>query len=141
MSFGWNWPNVSAEEDFYISSMYFCFFVIISPLKKAWPLMFIFIHTYHVFDMCISLYISIPPIPTKIFVQIMTIYFESIHKLTCFMYDTMYFLQKHIFAGVKFFTTLLKTQIFSVHNFTSCSRDNQLCADMCLSELERVNDQ
>ena len=33
--FGWNWPIVSGEEDFENSLMYFCNFVIISPLKKA----------------------------------------------------------------------------------------------------------
>ena len=35
--FRWNWPNGSAEEDFYVSSMYFCCVVFISPLKKASP--------------------------------------------------------------------------------------------------------
>ena len=32
--FGWNWPDGSGEEDFLISSMYFCYFVIISPWKR-----------------------------------------------------------------------------------------------------------
>ena len=36
--FGWNWPSGSGEEDFLISSMYFRFFVIISPWKRAWPI-------------------------------------------------------------------------------------------------------
>ena len=31
--FGWNWSNGSGEKDFWISSMYFCYFVIISPCK------------------------------------------------------------------------------------------------------------
>ena len=35
--FGWNWPNGSSEEKFWISPMYFCDFVIISPWKRAWP--------------------------------------------------------------------------------------------------------
>ena len=35
--FGWNLPSGSVEEDFYISTMYFCFFIIISPWKRAWP--------------------------------------------------------------------------------------------------------
>ena len=33
--FGWNWPSVSGEEDFKISSMYFRHFVIIYPSKWA----------------------------------------------------------------------------------------------------------
>ena len=33
--FVWNWPNGSGEEDFLISSMYFRFFLIISPWKRA----------------------------------------------------------------------------------------------------------
>ena len=33
--FGWHWVNGSGEEDFYISSMYFHYFVIISPWKKG----------------------------------------------------------------------------------------------------------
>ena len=32
---GWNWPSGSGVEDFWISSMYFCYFVIISPWKKG----------------------------------------------------------------------------------------------------------
>ena len=35
--FGWNWPSGSWDEDFKISSMYFCYFVIISPWKRAGP--------------------------------------------------------------------------------------------------------
>ena len=34
--FGWNWPSGSGE-DFLISSMYFCYFVIIYPWKRAGP--------------------------------------------------------------------------------------------------------
>ena len=33
--FGWNLPSGSGEEDFYILSMYFRYFVIISELKRA----------------------------------------------------------------------------------------------------------
>ena len=33
--FGWNWPSGSGEEDFLISSMYFHYFVIISPWERA----------------------------------------------------------------------------------------------------------
>ena len=35
--FGWNWLSGSAEEDFLISSMYFRYFWIISPWKRAGP--------------------------------------------------------------------------------------------------------
>ena len=35
--FGWNRPNGSGVEDFLISSMYFCYLVIISPLKRIGP--------------------------------------------------------------------------------------------------------
>ena len=35
--FGWNWPSGSGEEDFLISSMYFCYFKIISPWKRVGP--------------------------------------------------------------------------------------------------------
>ena len=35
--FGWNWPSGSGEEDFLISSMYFHYFVIISPWKRVGP--------------------------------------------------------------------------------------------------------
>ena len=35
--FGWNWPSGSGEEDFWISSMFVRYFVIISPWKRAGP--------------------------------------------------------------------------------------------------------
>ena len=35
--FGWNWHSGSGEEDFLISSMYFCYFKIISPWKRVGP--------------------------------------------------------------------------------------------------------
>ena len=35
--FGWNWINGSGEEDFLILSIYFHYFVIISPWKRARP--------------------------------------------------------------------------------------------------------
>ena len=37
--FGWNWPSGSGEGDFYIWSMFFCYFEIISPWKRAGPFM------------------------------------------------------------------------------------------------------
>ena len=36
--FGWNWPSGSGEEDFFKSSIHFCNFLIISPWKRAEPL-------------------------------------------------------------------------------------------------------
>ena len=35
--FGWIWPSGSGKQDFFISSMYIRYFVIISPWKRAWP--------------------------------------------------------------------------------------------------------
>ena len=35
--FGWNWSSGSGEEDFKFSSMYFCYFLIIPPWKRAGP--------------------------------------------------------------------------------------------------------
>ena len=35
--YGWNRPSGSGEEAFYISSMYFCYLIIISPWEKVWP--------------------------------------------------------------------------------------------------------
>ena len=35
--YSWNWLSGSGEEDFLISSMYFHYFVIISPWKRAGP--------------------------------------------------------------------------------------------------------
>ena len=36
VKFGWNWPNGSRKEDFKISSMFFRYFVIISPWQRTW---------------------------------------------------------------------------------------------------------
>ena len=33
----WNWLRVSREEDFWITSIYFCYFIIISPWKRTGP--------------------------------------------------------------------------------------------------------
>ena len=35
--FGWNWPSGSGEVDFLILTMYFFYFVIISPWKRCDP--------------------------------------------------------------------------------------------------------
>ena len=50
--FGWNWPIGSWEDDFLISSMYFCYFVHISPWKKAWPFMWINLKLLHPRILC-----------------------------------------------------------------------------------------
>ena len=35
--YGWNWPSGYGEKDFYISSIYFHYFEIISFWKRGWP--------------------------------------------------------------------------------------------------------
>mgnify|MGYP003684358579 CR=1 FL=1 len=39
--FGWSWISGSGEEDFLISSIYFHYFVIISPMERAGPFIWI----------------------------------------------------------------------------------------------------
>ena len=46
--FGWNWPRGSGEEDFFKNlSMYFHYFVIISPWKRAGPFICINLNSLH----------------------------------------------------------------------------------------------
>ena len=45
--FGWNWSSDSGEEDFLISSMYFRYFVIISPWKRAGPFIWTNLNPLH----------------------------------------------------------------------------------------------
>ena len=45
--FGWNWPCDSWEEDFYSSSIYFCYSVVISPWKRAVPFIRINMNPHH----------------------------------------------------------------------------------------------
>ena len=42
-----NWPSGSAEEDFKIMSMYFMYFVNISPWKRAWPIIWTNLNPFH----------------------------------------------------------------------------------------------
>ena len=44
---GWNWLSVSGEEDFLISSMYFHYFVIISPWKRVGPFICTILNPLH----------------------------------------------------------------------------------------------
>ena len=37
VKFGWNWSSGSGEEYLYISSIYFCYFIFISPQKARGP--------------------------------------------------------------------------------------------------------
>ena len=46
------WPIGSAEEDFYISSMYFCYFVIIFSLKRAGSFMWKNLNPLHPRMLC-----------------------------------------------------------------------------------------
>ena len=45
--FGWNWISGSGEEIFLISSMYFHYFVIISPWKRAGPFIWTNLNPLH----------------------------------------------------------------------------------------------
>ena len=49
--FGWKWPCGSREEDFYNSSMYFCYFVI-SPWKRKWPFIWKNFNPFHPRKLC-----------------------------------------------------------------------------------------
>ena len=50
--FGWNWPGGSGEEDFLISSMYFRYFVIISPWKRLGPFIWRNLNPLHTRMLC-----------------------------------------------------------------------------------------
>ena len=51
--FGWNWLSGSGEEDFFlISSMYFHYFVIISPCKRAGPFIWTNLNPLHPRMLC-----------------------------------------------------------------------------------------
>ena len=45
--FGWKWPSGSGEEDFWILSMFFHYFVIICPWKSAVPFVWINLNSLH----------------------------------------------------------------------------------------------
>ena len=50
--FGWNWPSGSGEKYFLISSMYFRFFLIISPWKRAAPFIWTILYPLHPRMLC-----------------------------------------------------------------------------------------
>ena len=50
--FGWNWPSGFGEEDFLISSMYFQYFVIISPWKREGPFILTNLNPLHQRMLC-----------------------------------------------------------------------------------------
>ena len=50
--FGWNWPSGSGEENFFISSMYFCYFLIISTWKRTGPFIWTNLNPIHQRMLC-----------------------------------------------------------------------------------------
>ena len=50
--FGWNWLSGSGDEDFLISSMYFHYFVIISPWKRVGPFIWTNLNSLHPRMLC-----------------------------------------------------------------------------------------
>ena len=52
--FGWKWLSGSGEEDFLISSMYFCYFVIISLWKRAGPFIWTNLNPLHPRMLCVK---------------------------------------------------------------------------------------
>ena len=49
---GWNWLSGSGEEDFLISSVYFHYFIIISPWKRAGPFIWTNLNPLHLRMLC-----------------------------------------------------------------------------------------
>ena len=45
--FDWYWPNGSGEENIFISSMYICYFIVISPWKRAGPSIWTSLNPHH----------------------------------------------------------------------------------------------
>ena len=59
--FGWNWSSGSGEEDFLISSVYFHYFVIISPWTRVRPFIWTKLNRLHPTMHCASL-VEIGPV-------------------------------------------------------------------------------
>ena len=54
VKFRWNWPSNSGEEGFQILSMYLHYYLIISPLKNAWPLIWTNLNPHHLRMLCVK---------------------------------------------------------------------------------------
>ena len=52
--FDWNWLSGSAEEDFKIMSLYFCYLIIISPWKRVWPFIETNLNLLHPTRLCVK---------------------------------------------------------------------------------------
>ena len=50
--FGWDWLSGSGEEDFLVSSIYFRYFVFISPWKRAGPFIWTNLNSLHPRMLC-----------------------------------------------------------------------------------------
>ena len=57
--FGWNWLNGSWEEDFQILSIYFCYLVIISTWKWAWPFILINLNPLQPRILCFKVWLKL----------------------------------------------------------------------------------
>ena len=44
---GWNRPSACGKENFSISSVYFCYFIIMFPLKRVWPFIWIKLNPFY----------------------------------------------------------------------------------------------
>ena len=74
--FGWNWSSGSGEDDFKISmSMYFCYFIILSPWKKEWPLIWTYLNSLHLRLLCVMFGWN-KPSGSGDFLQILSTYFR-----------------------------------------------------------------
>ena len=74
-NFGWNWTSGSGEEDFKISSMYFCYFIIISPWKRAGPFIWTNLKPLHPRMLCAKFgYNRSVVLEKKIFVNFVNVF-------------------------------------------------------------------
>ena len=81
--FGWNWLRGSEEEDFLISSMYFHYFVIISPWKRAGPIIWTNLNPLHPRMLCAK-FVEIGPVVLGkrifyIFVNVFSLFRNYLH--------------------------------------------------------------
>ena len=71
----WNWPCGSGEEDLQISSMYFGYFLIISPLKGAWHFIWINLNPLYPRLLCAKLVEIGPVVLWKVYKRTDCMYF------------------------------------------------------------------